>query len=138
MIRKLFILLAFLGTVFYAIGQSNSDMTDYYLFKSRKQHKAAVITLSCSAATLIPGVIILSNVKPGWEHVNWNKALGGATLVAVGTGLAISSVVLFISSAKNRNRAERASVLINRPVSVNMGRSVTVLPYSVGVVFPLR
>ncbi|MFT3677512.1 MAG: hypothetical protein QM781_16595 [Chitinophagaceae bacterium] len=138
MIRKLFMLPAFLAIVFFAAGQSNSDVADCYLLKSRKQHRAAVITLSCSAATLIPGVIVLSNIQPGWEYVNWNKALGGTALVAAGTGLAISSAVLFIASAKNRNRAQKARVFVNRPVSVSMGRTVTILPYSVGIVFPIR
>ncbi|MCY1553197.1 hypothetical protein D9M68_896550 [compost metagenome] len=74
----------------------------------------------------------------GWEHVNWNKALGGSALVIVGTGLAISSAILFMSSGKNRKKAERGRVFINRPIPVNMGRAVIVLPYSVGITVPVR
>jgi|GEM_PF-2610462 len=138
MIRKLCLLLAVLGAGLSAAGQADPDLADYYLLKSRKQQKAAFITLSCSAATLLPGLIMLSDVQPGWERVNWNKALGGSALVIVGTGLAISSAILFISSGKNRKRAERGRVFINRPIPVNMGRAAIVLPYSVGITVPVR
>lgn len=138
MIRKLCLLLVILVAGLSATGQADTDLADYYLLKSRKQRKAAIITLSCSGATLLPGLILLSDVQPGWEHVNWNKALGGSALVIVGTGLAISSAILFMSSGKNRKKAERGRVFINRPIPVNMGRAVIVLPYSVGITVPVR
>lgn len=138
MIRMLLILLT--GTVISlgAAGQPGSGRIDNCFLTSRKQQKAAIITASCSVAALLPGVIMLSNVEPGWERVDWGKALGGTALVAVGSGLAITSAVLFIASGNNRRRAERAGIFINRPVSVNIGRAVTVLPYSVGVTLAIK
>ncbi|MBP7558100.1 MAG: hypothetical protein KA821_17620 [Chitinophagaceae bacterium] len=138
MIRGLFMLLMVTCIGLCAAGQSDSGRGDHYLLKSRKQQKAAVITAGCSVAVFLPGVIMLNNVEPGWERLDWGKALGGTALVAVGTGLAITSAVLFIASGNNRKRAESVSVFINRPVSVNMGRAVTVLPYSVGVTIAVK
>ena len=138
MIRMLLILLTGAGISLGAAGQSDPGRIDHYLPKSRKQQKAAIITASCSVSALLPGIITLSNVEPGWERVDWGKALGGTALVAVGSCLAITSAVLFIASGNNRKRADRTGVFISRPVSVNIGRAVTVLPYSVGVTIAIK
>jgi hypothetical protein len=119
-------------------SQRNVMTGDFYLQKSKNQKTAAYITLGCGAATMIPGLILLNQTEPGWEHVDWNKALGGSALVIAGAGFLTSSIILFAASARNKRKARMVSVYINKPVLVNTGAWKKTLPYSIGITIPIR
>ncbi len=138
MTKKIFFIVILVSISLSSISQARGYSRTDYLEKSRNQKKAAFITLGCSAATLIPGIVLLSQTQPGWERVDWGKALGGAGLTIAGAGFAVSSIILFVSSDRNRKTAERMEVFINKPIPVNKGVAVTTLPYSVGVTIPIR
>jgi hypothetical protein len=138
MFNRTLIIVTMITTSLCSIGQDVRSDGRYYLEKSKRQEKGAVVTLALGGATLIPGLLLLNDVKPGWEHVNWNKALGGSGLVIAGTGLVISSIVLFISSNGNKRKADRIGVFVNRPIEINKGLALTTLPYSVGFTIPIR
>ena len=135
--KKLFtviLLNLFLSSTAQKISWERAD----YLGKSKEQRVKGFITLGIGTAALVPGVIMLSQTTPGWETVNWGKALGGSVLAIIGTTCIISSVVLFASSEKNRKRADRISFQFNKPVQVYTGLAETSLPYSVGLNIVLR
>lgn len=122
-------------------AQNLSEQKDmYYLKKSQDERTAGYITLACGAASLIPGVVMLSQTKPGWETVNWSKALGGTALTIIGTACITASIVLFIKSDNSRRKAKASMVTLqlNKPVPVYKGLQKAILPYSVGMSFALK
>jgi hypothetical protein len=110
-----------------------------FLAKSKSQKTAAYITLGVGAATLLPGMVMLMNEKPGWNHVNWERVLGGTALIGIGVSCVTASIVLFAASKRNeRNAYERGLTFhLNRPVEL-VGLPEKYLPYSVGVSLALK
>jgi hypothetical protein len=111
---------------------------DEYLAKSNRQRTAAQITLGCGAISLLSGTIILANTKPGWENVNWSNALTGTGLVLIGAGCTTASLILFSSSKRNKRKAEKLNVWINRPIEINTVFVKTYLPHTVGISWSIR
>lgn len=110
-----------------------------FLAKSKSQKTAAYITLGIGAATLLPGMMMLMNEKPGWNHVNWNRVLGGTALIGVGVSCVTASIVLFAASRRNERKAYEPGLTfhLNRPVEL-VGLPEKYLPYSVGVSLALK
>jgi hypothetical protein len=110
----------------------------YYLRKSNNEKTTAYIALGVSAATIIPGYIMLPHSSPGWEHTNLPRSVKGAALMFVGTISLVTSVIMFHQSSMNKRRAEHTALQINKPVAVYNGLKNITLPYSVGVSITLR
>jgi hypothetical protein len=109
-----------------------------YLAKSKRQRTTAQITLGCGAVSLLSGTILLANTKPGWENVNWSNALTGTGLVLVGVGCTTASLILFSSSKRNKRKAGKLNVWINKPIEVNTVFVKTYLPHTVGISWYIR
>jgi hypothetical protein len=138
MTKKIIVIVLLFSISLHATSQSDGFDARHYLEKSRRQQTAGFITLGCSALALIPGITLLNHSEPGWEGINWYTAMGGVALTTVGVGFAVSSVILFVSSNKNRKKANGMALFINKPIQVNTGLVRTTLPYSVGVTVPIR
>jgi hypothetical protein len=127
------ILFMLLAISFSIYGQTNNYSSEYFLQKSKKQKKAAFITLGTGMASTVAGVVLLNQTEPGWQKVDWGKAIGGSALVIVGAGLLTTSIVLF--AAENRNRKKAGTVLLhlNKPIDMVSGFGKKILPYSAGI-----
>jgi hypothetical protein len=136
--KKTFLLLTVFIFYFLSVAQNIRKGQVDFLKKSKNQKTAAYITLGCGVATLLPGLILLGETRPGWENVDWGKALGGSGLVLVGVGCITSSIILFISSGHNQRRANKVSFHINEPVLINTGVQQKKLPYSIDVRIPIK
>jgi len=137
--KALFIIIAMTDLSYSCLAQNiQQPDADYYLKKSKDQKTAAYVTLGCGAATLVPGLIMVSQTGPGWETVNWTKALGGSGLIILGTGCLVASLVLFIQSDKNQRKVNSVTLQLNKAVPVNTGLQKITLPYSIGLSVALR
>jgi hypothetical protein len=123
---------------FCAIAQNTAMKSEYLLDKSKKQRTAGIITITSGTASLVSGLILLNQTSPGWQNVEWGKALGGTALTITGVGLLTSGIVLFIAADRNKRKANLLSVELNKPVLINTGFQRTVLPYSMSVSIAIR
>lgn len=126
------------AVTFFANGQSPSDRSEFLLHKSKKQRTAGFITLGGGTASVVSGIILVNQTSPGWETVDWGKALGGSALILTGVGLITTGIVLLVASDRNKQKASRLAIHLNKPVMINTGYQQTVLPYSMSVSFALR
>jgi hypothetical protein len=120
-------------------AQQRALPDSFLLKKSKDQKTAAYITLGIGTATMLPGIIMLSNQKPGLGNVDWQKVLGGTALIGVGVSCLTASIILFTASKRNENKAydPKLTMSLNKPVEV-MGLPGKYMPYSVGLNIAIR
>jgi len=114
----------------------DADLRDAYIRKSRNLRTSGFITLGCGSAALITGVGILSQTQAGLEYLD--QGLTGAGLAIVGAACVGVSIILFATSRQYEKRADRISLQLGKPITVNTGINNKVLPYSVGLKFSIN
>ncbi|HEX2628315.1 MAG TPA: hypothetical protein VHM26_04870 [Chitinophagaceae bacterium] len=132
------ILLA-VGFKFSVVGQQRILYDSIFLQKSHNQKTAAYITLGTGTVSLVAGVVVLSNEKPGLDRVNWKNVLGGSALIAAGVVCITTSVVLFSASRRNERNAYDPDITLNmnKPIEI-AGLRNQFFPYSAGVSIRIR
>lgn len=132
------ILLA-VGFKFSVFGQQRLVYDSIFLQKSHNQKTAAYITLGTGTVSLVAGIVVLSNEKPGLDRVNWKNVLGGSALITVGVACLTTSIVLFNASRRNERKAYDPDITfnMNKPVEIT-GLRNQYFPYSAGVSIRIR
>jgi len=138
MLKRSLLIVLIMAKVISVVAQHNEQSAAFYLQKSRTQKTVAFVTAGTSLAALVQGIILLGQARPGWEQSDFPNTITGTGLVVIGTSLAFASIVLFSSSHANRKRYQKLELVINKPVSINTGSSISVMPYSVGINWPIR
>jgi len=122
----------------FSLAQPGKTPDDHFMKKSRGLKTAANITLAAGTVTLAAGIILLASTEAGLDRVDWDRAIGGIGLGAVGVSALTTSFFLFIASKQNEKKAHRVAFQVNKPVEINTGLFVKRLPYSIGISFPIR
>lgn len=136
--KRLIILFTLIVFTCSCYGQRNKDYSEMLLHRSGNQKTAGFITLGTGTISTVSGFILVNQTRPGWETVDWDKALGGSALIITGGGFLLSSFILFLASDRNKRQANAIAFSINEPVYINTGLSKVALPYSVGIKVPIR
>ncbi len=113
--KNIYFSIVFLATT-TLLGQNtlNPEYTkDYYLQKSKNQHKTAWILLTSGTVIGVIGLIGFGNTYDIWDDSSESEIYG---FMVVGGGLlSTASIPLFISSGKNARRAATIS-FNNQPI----------------------
>jgi hypothetical protein len=108
---------------------SDFELGQYYKEKSKNQKTAGWVLLGGGAALFTGSIIIAGNAN----FENDAAVVAGSIAFLAGTVSMIASIPVFISSSKNKGRAEVLLKQHNIPLSLDSKRNIPVRSVGIGI-----
>ncbi len=134
-------MLLVLATVSFAQQVAPKNSREYFSLKSKKQKKAANILLIGGAACVAIGLLIPKGevTDPGFIFTTEYKNDGiKGTFAGVGILSMLSSIPFYLLSAKNKRKANAATVSLNNQQVLFPQKNVFVFKTQPAVTFTLK